>query len=479
MDEEALIEVERELVPEAPPEELASVADVTGPGADGPGAPDAPEPLTADAPEPAGPPAAVNGLGVPDWLVQPLVDAAVGGLETMLRTDLPPRLAPLAGRRHPKLSRANRDLLLGSLGRHAKFTEAVYDRIFEESDEEVGRLEGRSVEEVIARVEDGDLEAPIAVSLLFATERPDDATALADWAIQRGAGSDTLTGIIDTLARENLEAQERLRRLEQELGAERRSRRGLERRIERASAAAEAARADAHSAESRAGWTQVERNAEAARAAELEAQVAGLQAAVDAARRERRDLLAEQQDLQSRYQRARQELRELRTRIPVPAPGPVFALRPAEAPPTTAELRDIYLALGTRGVLETKHLLLIVDGWNVGLGHVAAEKLEDKRRVLEQALERYAARTGNSVMVVYDGHKVSWFWMPSTGRRTIARVFTQDQTADDFIVEELAEQSGRAEAPVVVTSDRELRHRCIDQGAFVVSSEDLAGFLRW
>lgn len=469
-DEEALIEVEGELAPAAPSPE----PEVPEPAVR--------EPVPSPAREPdvaAGPPPPVNGLGVADWLVQPLLDAAVAGLESMVRTEVPPRLAPLAGRRHPKLSRANRDLILGSLGRHAKFTEAVYDRIFEDSEEDVGRLEGRSAEDVIAQIEAGDLEAPTAVSLLFATERSDDAAAVADWATQRGAGSDTLTGIIDTLARENLEAQERLRRLEQELGAERRARRGLERRIDKALAAAEAGRAEALSAESRAGWTRVERNAEAARAAELEAQVSSLQAAVEAARRERRDLLAEHQNLQGRYQRARQELRELRSRLPAPEAGPALALRSAGSAPTTAELRDIYLSRSTRGVLEAKGLLLIVDGWNVGLGHVAAEKLEDKRRVLEQALERYAARTGNSVMVVYDGRKVSWFWMPSTGRRTITRFFTQDQTADDFIVEELAEQSGRAEAPVVVTSDRELRHRCIDQGAFVVSSEDLAAFLRW
>jgi predicted RNA-binding protein with PIN domain len=113
----------------------------------------------------------------------------------------------------------------------------------------------------------------------------------------------------------------------------------------------------------------------------------------------------------------------------------------------------------------------------VSLGHIGAEKLEDKRRVLEQALERYKSRTGNKVMVVYDGRKVNWFWMPRAEGRTIARVFTEGQTADDFIVSELEAEWGGPDAPVVVTSDRELRKRCIAQGAFVVSSEDLAGVL--
>ena len=58
--------------------------------------------------EPAPAPAAFNGFDIADWLIEPLFDAAVNGLEDMTRTDVPPRLIPLTGRRHPKLSRANR-----------------------------------------------------------------------------------------------------------------------------------------------------------------------------------------------------------------------------------------------------------------------------------------------------------------------------------------------------------------------------------
>ena len=136
------------------------------------------------------------------------------------------------------------------------------------------------------------------------------------------------------------------------------------------------------------------------------------------------------------------------------------------------------MQFGARGVLESKRLLLLVDGWNVSLGHIGAERLEDKRRVLEQALERYKSRTGNRVMVVYDGRKVSWFWMPRAPSRTIARVFTEGETADDFIVGELEAETGGEETPVVATSDRELRRRCIAQGAFVISSEELVDVLR-
>jgi predicted RNA-binding protein with PIN domain len=316
------------------------------------------------------------------------------------------------------------------------------------------------------------------VSLLFAVDRPDDARAVAAWASRPDEASSTLAGIIEALSRENLRAEEHLRRLDQELAHERRARRSLERRIEKASAAAEAARAHAARTEFQAGWTTVERNAEAARAEALERDFAELQAAVDAGRRERRDLLAELRELQGRYRRARQELREIRARLPAEAaPTPVELRSPASAP-STADLRDRFVQFGAKGVLESKGLLLIVDGWNVSLGHIGAERLEDKRRVLEQALERYKSRTGNRVMVVYDGRKVSWFWMPRAGGRTIARVFTEGETADDFIVGELEAGTGGEETPVVATSDRELRRRCIAQGAFVISSEELVGVLR-
>lgn len=439
-----------------------------------------PVPAPEDQPVPSPParPEPVNGLGVPDWLVEPLLDAALTGLETMTRTEVPPRLIPLAGRRHPRISRTNREQVLGAIGRHERFTEAVFDRLFEASDEQAATLAGRTAEEVIGLLEGGEAEAPEVVSLLFAADRPEDAGVVAEWASHREESSDTLSGIIEALSRENLEAQERLRRLDLELAHERRARRALERRIEQASASAEAAQATATRLEHQAGWTRIERNAEAARAQDLERQFAELQAAVENGRRERRDLLAELRDLQDRYQRSRQEARELRARLPQVAEAPRVARVSVEAPPTTADLRDRFVQFGARAVLESKRVLLLVDGWNVSLGHIGAERLEDKRRVLEQALESYKTRTGNHVMVIYDGRKVSWFWMPRVGGLSIVRVFTEEETADDYIVGELEAGVEDAHTPVVVTSDKELRKRCIALGAFVVSSEDLAEMLR-
>ncbi len=383
----------------------------------------------------------------------------------------------MTGRRHPKISRAQRESILTALGRHEKFTDAAFDRLFEDHEAEARPLEGASVERIIEMIEQAEADPALTVCLLFATGRPDEAQKVAAWATQKDEASGTLAGIIDALSRENSEAQERLRRADQELAQERRARRALERKMKSATTTADSARAQATKAESRAGWTRVEANAEAARAEALMHELATAHASLEVGRRERRDLLSELRESEHRYQRARRELREVRAKLPVETATPELELRAEERAPTTADLRERFVESGARGVLDSKRLLLLVDGWNVSLGHIGAARLEDKRRVLEQALERYKSRTGNKVMVVYDGRKVSWFWMPRAEGRTIARVFTDGETADDFIVAELEADWGRPDAPVVVTSDRELRKRCIAQGAFVVSSEDLASVL--
>lgn len=438
---------------------------------------DLPQPAASAPLEPAPALAPVNGLDIADWVIQPLFDAAVNALEDLTRNEVPPRLIPLTGRRHPKLSRANREGILAALGTHEKFTDAAFDRLFEDNETEGKALDGATVDDILGRLDRAEVDAALTVCLLFAAGRPDDAHQIAEWAMQRDDASGTLAGIIDTLSRENAEVLERLRRADQDLAHERRARRALERKIETATSAAESARSQATRAEGRASWARVEANAEAARADALIHELSTAHTSLEAGRRERRDLLGELRESEDRYQRARRELRDLRALLPAPAEEPARELRSEESAPNTAELRDRFVQSGVRGVLDSKRLLLLVDGWNVSLGHIGTEKLEDKRRVLEQALERYKSRTGNKVMVVYDGHKVTWFWMPRAEGRTIARVFTEGQTADDFIVNELEAQWGGPDAPVVVTSDRELRKRCITQGAFVVSSEDLAAVL--
>src|SRR5439155_23315926 len=120
----------------------------------GDGAPLQPAPPLAPVPAPA----PLNGFEVADWLIEPLFDAAVNGLETMLRTDVPPRLIPLTGRRHPKLSRANREAILAALGRHEKFTDAAFDRLFEDKEAEASAIEGATVEKLVGMIEEAEID---------------------------------------------------------------------------------------------------------------------------------------------------------------------------------------------------------------------------------------------------------------------------------------------------------------------------------
>src|SRR5260370_14576616 len=136
----------------------------------------------------------------------------------------------MTGRRHPKTSRAERESLLTALGRHEKFTDAAFDRLFEDHEAEARPLEGASVERIIEMIEQAEADPALTVCLLFATGRPDEAQKVAAWATQKDEASGTLARIIDALSRENSEAQERLRRADQELAPERRARRALERK---------------------------------------------------------------------------------------------------------------------------------------------------------------------------------------------------------------------------------------------------------
>lgn len=422
-----------------------------------------------DSPAGAAQPAAgaLNGWEVPDFLVRPIAEAALGGLAELERGQVPPRLAPLAGRTPRKLGKAEWQAALAALGRHRRFTEAALDRFLDLHAELVASYEGLPDEEVGGLAESRGDDPALAVSALVATDRLDAARELA----ARVGEPPPAPGP----ARHDVrEARAEATRARHDLAAARRALRRTERDLARTEGEARASRARTAEAESRAAAAEA-RTAEALAGAEaLRRRVAEVEGEIEAGRRERRDLLAELQDLEARTRRLRRELRETRAKLPPPGPAPVPPRAIPEAAPTLAELGRRYSAEGARGVLGSKRLLVIVDGWNVGLTHVPRDRLEDTRRILEQGLERYHGRTGNRVMVVYDGRKVDWFWVPRAGRPTIVRVFTPEgETADDYIVAEL-EAGVDGATPVVVTSDRELHHRCRALGAFVVTSEGLA-----
>ncbi|MGH2746499.1 MAG: NYN domain-containing protein [Actinomycetota bacterium] len=426
-----------------------------------------------EAPEEIG----LNGFDLPDWLVEPLYEVAVVGLEFMQRNEVPARLVPLIGRRARKLKKAERETILAALGHHERFTALTFQFFREAHRECMEPYEDTLVEEIIEDLDAGEEDPSHVVSLLIAHGRIDDARAVTKWIEDEPLPSDLLETVVGELARDQRETLSRLDATDRELSAERKAAKRLKRRADKAAAVERSHREKHREAERRA--TEAERKlAEATAGSEtLQRRISALEAEVEAGRRERRDLLAELQALQARFSRARRELKLTRAKVPKELEPPRPKRRRPAPPPSAGDLRRRYLAGGAREVLRQKRILVLVDGYNVGLGHIRTEKVADKRRRLETALESYRARTKNPVMVVYDGAKVAWFYVPTAGRRDITRVFTTDgETADDYLVAEL-EAGTNGHAPVVVTSDRELRERCIALGAFAISSGELVDCL--
>ncbi|MQB01895.1 MAG: hypothetical protein GEU78_16725 [Actinobacteria bacterium] len=419
----------------------------------------------------------LNGFDLPDWLIQPLYEVAVLGLEFMGRNEVPARLVPLAGRRPRRLKLSDRETILGALGHHERFTMVIFELFRDAHRDCMEPYEGALVEEIIEDVDAGEDDPAHAVSLLLAHGRTEDARAVAKWAVDEPLPSEMLEAVVGELARDQEEARARLDATGRELMAERKLTRRLRRQVDKAAATEQSHREKARQAEKRAAEAASALAEVAARHDGLAARVSALENEIKAGRRERRDLLAELQALQARFTRVRRELKLTRARLPKEVDKPHPRPRRATPPPTAADLRRRHLTGGARDVLATKRIVVIVDGYNVGLGHIRTEKIADKRRMLETALESYRARTKNPVMIVYDGARIGWFYVPSAGRRHIARAFTAEgETADDYIVSEL-EYGTNGHAPVVVTSDRELRQRCIALGAYVISSRELADCL--
>ncbi|MGH7424779.1 MAG: NYN domain-containing protein, partial [Candidatus Methylomirabilales bacterium] len=378
------------------------------------------------------------------------------------------------GKRLRRLRGSERVAILTSLGRHQRFTEVVFQLFSDLYAETIAACRGRSSEEILRDIEGGGVDAAWAVCGMLVEGRGEEAATVAAWALVHEAAvqdaHEPESGV-QAEAREGIDALS-------EPAAEHREFKRLRRRLEEASAQFTAAQRRAAQAADRARRAQEQLDEASAVLERLGSRVAELESQVEAGRRQRRDLRAELEDLQERFRRLRRELKETRARVPADVPAEVTVHPPffaaPEAAPSLAELVARLRTGGEAGVLEAKRLFVIVDGWNVGLGQIGAERLEDKRRLLEQALQRYQSRTGNRVMVVYDGRKVNWFWVPRATRGGVVRVFTSEgEAADDYIVSEL-EGGTDGQAAVVVTSDQELERRCRALGAFVVSSEGLA-----
>lgn len=118
---------------------------------------------------------------------------------------------------------------------------------------------------------------------------------------------------------------------------------------------------------------------------------------------------------------------------------------------------------------------LVVDGYNVTKSAFGGLTLELQRRHLVDGLASLAARTGAEVTCCFDGRPSP---MPTASLARGVRVrFSVGEIADDLIRRLVrAEPAGRV--VVVVTSDQEVTHDVEADGAYVVPSATLVGWLQ-
>ncbi len=283
-------------------------------------------------------------------------------------------------------------------------------------------------------------------------------------------------------------ADERCERAEQALRAERQSRRDALVRAERERDDALQEAADAGDAldAARAATAATD-----ARASRLEARVVELEAELAEARQPRpavdtgalRDAVSDVREIADRLEALAPAPEPIRTPLPTPpVRAPVLSaasrprprprrVRPVCPPGVIANSR-----VGLDGMLRTRGVLLVVDGYNVSKTAWAEASLEDQRGRLVSALAELHLRIRCDVVVVFDGAGIRGVPLP---RRPGVRVVFSDaaETADDVVVREATEPA--TTIPVVVaSSDAELRARAEAVGAAVVQSSVLLSVLR-
>ena len=228
-----------------------------------------------------------------------------------------------------------------------------------------------------------------------------------------------------------------------------------------------------------------------ARAKQIEARVAELEAELAEARRpppavdtdKLRDAVSDVREIADRLE----ALAAVPEPRPAPAPAPPVraplasaASRPRPRPRRVRPLCPPGVVgnsrVGLDGMLRTRGVVLVVDGYNVSKTAWADAPLEEQRERLVSALAELHLRIRCDVIVVFDGADVRGVPLP---RRPGVRVVFSDaaETADDVVVREAAEPA--TTIPVVVaTSDAELGTRAEAVGAAVVRSSVLLSVLR-
>ena len=441
---------------------------------------------------------------IPEALLAPLLDDAGIVLKALDPREVPASVRSLVGFDARGLMRgAARRQLQRALEGDEGFRSKVGERFL--AREDVAALQARwTSREALVLVDDAARDGKLALlaSMLYVS-RPDGWTfgfGVAYAAAARDEEDSQLRAEARGRAGELVAAAEAARRAdaarlradaereraEQELRAERQSRRetlaraererdDAEREAESATDALTEARAAAHAADARAARAE-------ARAAGLEAELAESQ------RRREPELDGAALRAAARDARAVADRLEALTAVPPePAPTPAPVVRPPVAagssrprPRRTRPLCPPGVIANSRtgldGMLRTRGVVLVVDGYNVSKTAWGDAALEEQRERLIAALAELHLRIRCDVIVVFDGADVRGVPLP---RRPGVRVVFSDpgQTADDVVVREAGAPA--TTIPIVVaSSDGEVRTRAEAVGATVVQSEVLLSVLR-
>jgi predicted RNA-binding protein with PIN domain len=454
-------------------------------------------------------PEVAEPLPVPESLLVPMLDAAAAVLGDLDPGDFPPAVRPLAsfGKQGLTTSPA-RQQLRRALDVDEQFRSRAATR-FLARPAVVAVLETWDPAHALRRVDDAAERAdlPLLASALYAA-RPEG------WAfgigvvcasfdrkrVEKEAEDDAKArqlqlSTLDEARRRAEEDRERSRqdvaRLEEQLRAERRSRRGHDQRAEHSIEAAERTRTEAEAivAKARAATEEAEARLEreATRAREAERRLRDLRrqtpsdrgtpppptpASVDVtpvveAARAVEQLAASLRDL------AEQGTAASVSPPPVTPPAPSAGARTRVGPPPGL-VTDTVAALDA--MLRTRGVVLIVDGYNVSMRGWGEAAPSDQRNRLVAALEALHLRLRCDVVVVFDGSDVEA--VPARRRPGVRVVFSAaDEEADPVVLREV--DALPPAAPVLVaSSDRWVADHAAELGAAVVSADTLLGELR-
>jgi predicted RNA-binding protein with PIN domain len=445
---------------------------------------------------------------IPEALLAPLLDDAGAVLRELEAREVPASVRSLVGFDARGLtSGAARRQLQRALEADDEFRARVAER-FLARDDVVELLRRWSARDALAHTDEAARTGKLALlaSTLYAA-RPVGWTfgfGVAAAAAARDAEDTQLLAEARARAAELAAAAEASRRADaaRVLADEQRERAEAALRAERQSRRDALARAEEERDDARQEAADVRDALHAARAADAavdarlrraEARVADLEAELAEARRPRpavdtaamRDAVNDVREIADRLEAL--AAAPERDAAPAPAPAP-----PVRAPSVSAVSRPrprprrvrplcppgvvANSRVGLDGMLRTRGVRLVVDGYNVSKTAWADAPLEEQRERLVSALAELHLRIRCDVIVVFDGADVRGVPLP---RKPGVRVRFSEaaETADDVVVREAVEPA--TTIPVVVaSSDAELGARAEAAGAAVVQSSVLLSVLR-